>query len=385
MRAWGAAVALAAAAGCGGRSADEEATLKLFDRIAFLFLHYNNSLQSGDPARLELVTSDLQRLAQSHFDRVLAGAGSADPETQSDAAFALGFSRNAKAVPALVELTRSPEPAVRANAVASLGMLGFDDLPAEPFQKLLEDPEPNVRLAVLFGLRKLVSPENDRGLLEPIHKRLGDSAMDVRNEAVLLLGKIRSPKSVAPIVAGPVRDREPRVRLNAAMALRLLGRQAAPATPHLIEMLRDDYPRVVEEARLALNEIHGTDLDRSYHNWRDWYEDELRHYYTCPRHPSLSLPAPGVCPEADCGRKLDRLPREDARKLEPPPAPPAFTCADHPEVIVNVPTKCGKCGKDLVVKKPEPVPYACPDHPDNVVGAPAKCGKCGKDLVPQKK
>lgn len=371
-------------AGCAGRP--DDSTLGLWERLAFLFMHYNKAFESGDPARVQLVASDLQRLAAAHMDTLTGTVSSGTPERQGDAAFALGFSKSTAAVAPLAELTKSPVPEVRSNAIASLGMLGFEEVPSEPFQRLLEDREYTVRLSALFGLRPLLHEKNDRGLLEAIHRRLTDPVIDVRNEAVILLGKLRRKESIVPLLSGPAVDREPLIRRNVAVTLRLIGREAAPAAPHLIEMLRDELPGVVEEAWKALNEIHGKDLDRSYHTWRDWFEDEQRHVYECLDHKDVAQPAPGVCPK--CGKRLERIPRDEVRKPERPDKPEAsqYHCPDHPENIAGTPTKCARpnCGKDFVPKKPDPITYTCPDHVEIGVFTPSTCGKCGKQLVPKK-
>jgi HEAT repeat protein len=88
------------------------------------------------------------------------------------------------------------------------------------------------------------------------------------------------------------------VRASAALALGAIGREAKESTPFLIELLKDEYHRVVEGAWIALNKIHEKDFDRSYATWRDWYEDEQRVHYTCLEHKEVSEPSPGVCRSA---------------------------------------------------------------------------------------
>jgi len=65
-----------------------------------------------------------------------------------------------------------------------------------------------------------------------------------------------------------------------------------------------------------------------------------------------------------------------------------YSCTTHPEVKMDSPGKCPKCGKDLVkttVKKSEGVTsYTCTMHPDVTSDKPGKCPKCGKDLVVKK-
>lgn len=374
-------VALAAAR-CSSGPSSEEVTLDLFSRIAFLFEHYNGALGNQDPLRLEGVTSELRRVVLAHYPRVLEGLSSADPVIRADAAFALGFSKERGAAGPLAAAASDPESPVRSNAIASLGMLGFEEVPTEPFAKAVDDPVREVRMAALFGLRPLVDETKDRGLLAKIHGKLSDPDMNVRNEALILLRKMKRKESVEILVGKPLRDPDPLVRSNAALTLGVIGANALGANPFLIEMLRDEDSKVVDSAWRSLNRINDKDFDRSYATWRDWYEDEQRHFYTCFEHRERVSTLPGECPE--CRKKLERLPKDGGKKAEPPPV--VYGCPEHPEVLTTAPSKCGRCGRELVVRRPDPAAYHCPEHPDVVTSTPARCGRtgCGKDLVLRK-
>jgi hypothetical protein len=382
MRTLAALAVLSASAGCGGTPDAERSRLEVFDALAKLMLDYNEALGRGEPVPIEAHTVKLQKFVSKEFEAVLEGLGSNDPDRRAVAAFALGFSRNRGAVAPLEAASSAPEPGVRANAVASLGVLGFEDVPVEPFRKLLEDPHATVREAVLFGLRQLVDEKNDRGLLEAVHARLSDAVANVRNEALILLRKCRRGESVQPILKTVVRDREPLVRMNAAVTLGKIGAAAQAATPALVEMLRDEESKVVDAAYKALNLIHEKDFDRSYGTWKDWYEDEQRHHYLCLDHKDAAFAAPGDC--RSCGKKLERVLKDTVKRSEPVPS--FFTCPDHPEIQTASPSACGKpgCGRTLVASKPPPALYRCPDHLEVMTTSPAICGKsgCGKALVP---
>jgi HEAT repeat protein len=386
LSAWLAWTALAApfflVSGCGSGPSSQEITLDLFNRIAFLFEHYNNALANQDPTRLEGVTSELRRVVAAHQSRILDGLSAPDPVLRADAAFALGFSKDRAAIAPLATATADPEISVRANAIASLGMLGFEDVPVAPFERGLEDPAREIRMSALFGLRPLVDETKDHGLLGKIHEKLADADVNVRNEALILLRKLRRKESVAVLLGKPIRDPDSLVRSNAALTLGVIGPSALGANPFLIEMLRDEDTKVVDSAWRALNRINEKDFDRSYPTWRDWYEDEQRHFYACLDHREIESAVAGECPI--CRKKLERLPKETGKKSDVPTL--IYGCAEHPEVQTTVPAKCGKCGKDLIARRPDPGAYLCPEHPDVVTSTPAKCGRpgCGKDLVLRK-
>lgn len=73
-------------------------------------------------------------------------------------------------------------------------------------------------------------------------------------------------------------------------------------------------------------------------------------YYTCSMHPDVKMDKPGKCPK--CGMTLDKKTagmsetqtiKSDAMKT--------YTCTMHPDVKADKPGKCPKCGMDLVEKK----------------------------------
>lgn len=374
--------ALLAAAACSGTPSEEDRADEVFERLGALLRRYNGALESRDPLMLESVGNELRSEVSFDFPVVLAGVGSEIPERRADAASALGFSRNRDAVAALVAATGAPDVETRSNAAASLGMLAFPDTDPAPLVRLLLDPSVRVRGAALFGIRSMAGEGNAAALLPPVLRMIDDPDAMVRAEAMLALAKLRRPESREPILAKGAKDPDPLVRANTAVAVGALGKEAAPATAALIEMLRDDVAKVVEAAWRALNRIHGKDLDRSYGTWREWYEDELRHHYYCDEHKDHVQPHPGNCPT--CGKKLERAPKEVIRKGE---VPGFFVCAEHPEIQTLGPAACGKCNKPLVPGKPEGLIYSCPAHPEVVTNGPVPCGRagCGKTLVPRSK
>src|SRR5688572_10129994 len=148
-----AAVAAVLLAGCSSTSDGGPSGQDFRSRLAYLFDQYNLALRDQDIVRVEVVTSDLKRLAAVNFEALLTCLSSTVPQEKADAAFALGFSKNRGAITPLTEAaTKAEDPAARANAIASLGMLGFEDVPIEAFRRGLEDSEANVRVAALFGL-----------------------------------------------------------------------------------------------------------------------------------------------------------------------------------------------------------------------------------------
>jgi len=376
------------AALCGCASTEEEEDNDILLRARILFKNFSGAYGAGDYQSVDAIRNDFRRLTAEGGGVLLHALHSKNEDDQGYAAFALGFSDSRAVIEPITALTSSRNETVRGNAIVALGNLGFPDMPTEPFVRLMKDPNPQVRQAALFGLALLPLDRDSRNLQSEVYAKLSDPDWSVRNEALIVCRKMKRPDSVTPILDGPLQDREPLVRANAALALGAIGREAREATPFLIELLKDSDHRVVDGAWTALNRIHDKDFDRSYSTWRDWFEDEQKIHYTCPEHREISQNSPGKCPR--CGRRLERTSRDALRRLDSPGGSPSgfWICPDHPDVITTTPAKCGVpgCGKDLVPKRPDPVIYVCPDHPKVVTTTPAKCGVtgCGKDLLPQK-
>jgi hypothetical protein len=384
------AVLLLAVVGLWGcASTEEEDDNDILPRARILFKNFTGAYGAADYQAVEAIRNDFRRLNLEGGAVLLTALRTSKNEDDLGyAAFALGFSDSRAAVEPLVQATSHRNETVRGNAIVALGNLGFPDIPTEPFVRLMKDPNPQVRQASLFGLALLPLDRDSRNLQSAVYEKLSDPDWAVRNEALIACRKMKRPDSVTPILDGPLQDREPIVRANAALALGSIGREAREATPFLIELLKDTDHRVVDASWTALNRIHDKDFDRSYATWRDWYEDEQKIHYVCPEHREISQASPGKCPR--CGRRLERTTRDILRRVDAGPGSPSglWICPEHPDVITTTPAKCGVpgCGKELVPKRPDPVLYVCPDHPKVITTTPAKCGVtgCGKDLLPQK-
>ena len=71
--------------------------------------------------------------------------------------------------------------------------------------------------------------------------------------------------------------------------------------------------------------------------------------YTCTMHPEVKLDKPGKCPK--CGMDLVKSTGKAGKEGKKSDALLSYTCSMHPEVTADKPGKCPKCGMDLVVKK----------------------------------
>ncbi len=95
--------------------------------------------------------------------------------------------------------------------------------------------------------------------------------------------------------------------------------------------------------------------------------------YYCPMHPEVVSDTPSKCPK--CGMNLV--------KKEGTADKAVYTCPMHPEIISYTPSKCPLCGMNLVKKEgiSDKAVYTCPMHPEIISDKPSKCPLCGMNLI----
>src|SRR5688572_10505134 len=165
----------------------------------------------------------------------------------------------------LVANLKSPSPRTRMEAAAALGKSRRREA-VTPLAALVRDPEPRVRLEVVRALRTL----RDLAGVPALVTSLGDGDREVREEAIGTLVEIYSERdrigpvgrfleifsdefdrtSIAPYtvvdptvergLAGALRDEDPAIREQAALALGILN--ARSTVPDLVNALKDPDP-----------------------------------------------------------------------------------------------------------------------------------------------
>jgi hypothetical protein len=392
---------LVLAAGCASGPGPEERESEVYDRIAYLRVSYDTAYGDYNRIAIDAIAQELRRHANRELELFCRDVKAADLRRKSLAAFALAFATEKKAQEALLVGVRDKNHEIVEMCLAALGILHMSDTPIDVFREHLTSPIPGVRQAALYGLRFHLDEGEPRGMLTEVVRLLTDATMEVRNEALILLRRMRTKEIVDPILRHCVKDRDPLIRQNAAISLAALGAEAVDATAALVEMLRDGDTKVVEAAWTALNRIHGKDFDRSYQTWRDWWEDEEKKAeYVCLEHEDVIAPIPGQCPK--CLKRLVRQPKPedylcpvhaDVRMKKEGRCSvtncrrtlvafrPQYVCANHPESKANRPGPCPQCQKD---RKPLRETFVCPEHADVEAPRTGKCSRCEKDLVPKK-
>ena len=220
-----------------------------------------DDLQSRSPKDVERATAELEQRGTAALPvirRTLQDPG-ADPAHRKAAlkASAILGARAAEAIPdvaaSLEDKNFSPEAAL------ALSFMGSAAVPA--LRDAIKSDEPAVRREALRSLGKLRERASiDPQLVVPVLlESLEDPDPAVRNVAVTYLGIVRDlpEKSVAGLIKA-LADEQPEVRQAAAVALSAYGLLAEPAIPALKKAANDSDEEVKREAGRTL--VHLSEL-----------------------------------------------------------------------------------------------------------------------------
>jgi HEAT repeat protein len=160
---------------------------------------------------------------------------------------------------ALTALLDDRSPALRARAAKSLGSIaasGRLDAPPPRLVACLDDENEHVRSSTteaLFEYRK--GPE----LIVPVAlRRLPTERKVPRNAFTDLFWHVRLEPSVLPLLIGGLSSKDTEVRLVCAAAINHMGREARPALPAILTLLRKELETRHSPGSLA---IHDTIMD----------------------------------------------------------------------------------------------------------------------------
>ena len=118
------------------------------------------------------------------------------------------------------------------------------------------------------GTMRLLGRMRDPKAVEPVLALLTDKDADVREAAAETLAKLADAKAVDPLIARLMKDESSAVRKAAATALGDLA--ARPAVDALIASLSDKDAEVRSACAIALRKITKQDLGENAERWRDW-------------------------------------------------------------------------------------------------------------------
>lgn len=341
------AVLCAAALGACSSAPDDSkvGTLDFYDWIDVRRGEYAAAVDSGETDVQARLAHQMKVQIDRRYDSIVQRAANEQNSwTRELAISALGFSQRPEAVVHIEPHLADALPSVRGTAAAAIGFLNPARAPMEKIEALLNESDVYALHAGLFAIKLLARPDrkpSEAGLLRIQDLAKVDSRFQIRNEAVLALGRILDDRTIETLYRTCLNDESALVRGNAANVLAGFRERAVKAVPALIDRLKDGEPGIVQRAHFALKAITGREDDPSYSTWADWLREQAKvlEFY-CPKDGRVRN-TPGPCP--DCGVNLE--PRAIAGAI--------FVCPTHPEITSQKPGKCVRCQKALLPHKKE--------------------------------
>ena len=169
---------------------------------------------------------------------------------------------------ALTALLDDPSPALRDRAAKSLGSIaasGRLDAPPPRLVACLDDEDERVRASVAEAL---VEYRKGPELIVPVAlRRLPTERLVARNAFTDLFWHVRLEPSVLPLLIGGLSSEDTQVRLVCTAAINHMGREARPALPAILTLLRkeletphppdslEDRDRIIGMAAGAIGEV----------------------------------------------------------------------------------------------------------------------------------
>jgi HEAT repeat protein len=201
-----------------------------------------------------LASASASAAAKPSFEDLVANLKSPNASTRQDAAAALGKSRRREAVTPLAALVRDPEPRVRLEVVKALRALR-DPSGIPALITLLGDGDRDVREE---SIGTLVEIYTERERVGPVGRFLEIFSDEFDRTSIAPFTTV--DPAVESALAGVLRDQDPAIREQAALALGILN--ARSALPALGNALRDPDPGVRGAAATAIGKV-GTASDGS--------------------------------------------------------------------------------------------------------------------------
>jgi HEAT repeat protein len=189
--------------------------------------------------------------ARLSFDDLLANLKSPNAKTRQEAAAALGKARRREAIPGLSALARDSESKVRFEGAHALRELR-DPAAIPALVTFTEDAESNIRQEAIMALVELyVDTDRAAGV-----ERFIEVFSDQYDRTTLPPHSKVEPAVLRALTLG-LRDDDPRIREESALALGLLG--ARSSLPELGQALQDPEPSVRGAAALAIAKLGGAE------------------------------------------------------------------------------------------------------------------------------
>lgn len=222
-----------------------------------------------------LLESELAEKTNERFDELLVELSSGPPPNRTVAAMALGFSKNAEALGALVSALSDRNDDVVANALIGLGLLASPQTPLAQVCFLLgSHSDGYTRTNAAYCLQRITEAGGrDDCVAEECRFALADTEPGVRAQCAAILGRL-ADRSDADGLVELLEDEEPLVVAAAATALTEIALRFPESKGAIARTLVDSVERIDRTLRgtvfRQLQRLSDEELGGDLAAWRDW-------------------------------------------------------------------------------------------------------------------
>jgi HEAT repeat protein len=195
------------------------------------------------------VTASFLKSSDNLVDCLVSQLTHPDPQHRANAAFALGWEGNHRAVIALIEKLYDPDPMVQQAAVNALSNL-HDDRILDLMLDRLEHGHLDQKRAILYNLWRFYSRQEQ--VLSVYRAYLGNKDPDLRFDALVMLSTLSDPEQEMDAYLALLEDDDVRIHNLVIERLEELPPEYLAAMVDSIRPLATDGPSKVRQAALRL-------------------------------------------------------------------------------------------------------------------------------------
>jgi len=184
--------------------------------------------------------------SEALVEQLLADLGHADPMVRANAAFAMGWEGNRRAVEPLAELLHDPDAEVQQAAVNALSNLQDERLFQILTERLAHGSQDQQR-TILYNLYRFASRQKE--IVDIYILYLQHPQGDLRYDALAVFDVVADTRDHLDVYAKCLQDSEARIRELALVRLGMVDAQAlAGLKPQVRSLLKDPLPQVRQAA-----------------------------------------------------------------------------------------------------------------------------------------
>ncbi|RJQ68956.1 MAG: hypothetical protein C4519_22350 [Desulfobacteraceae bacterium] len=214
----------------------------------------SEALRHAAAVQLSMVAGSVQAdQTDALADSLMADLGHADPVVRANAALALGWECNQRAVPALIDLMCDQDVEVQQAAVSALSNIRDERLFASLADRLMRGSKEQQR-CILYHLCCFSSKQQE--VVRICTSYLSHKDADLRYDALIVLDAVSGAEKPLTLYLQCLKDSDTRIREQALVFLAVADESCLRSlTPRIRPMLQDPSPNIRQAAIRLLHHI----------------------------------------------------------------------------------------------------------------------------------